>query len=177
MTERVVASRRIYEGRVVNLRVDTVELANGHLTQREIVEHVWAVALVALDAQGSVLLVRQFRLAAGREMLEIPAGTQEPGEELDACAARELQEETGFAAGRLERLGEFYTSPGFCTERIALYLATDLRPSPLVPEADEAIHLVRLPLAEALGMVSRGDICDAKSIVGLLTVAARLKPH
>lgn len=171
--EITTASRRVYEGRVVNLRVDAVRLENGRTTEREIVEHRGSVAMVALDEDDNVLLVRQFRKPAERELLEIPAGTLEPGEEPLACARRELREEIGYRAKHLEKVGTFYTSPGFCTERIHLYLASGLEPAPLPTEADEAIEVVKAPLVEALAMVESGEIADAKTIAGLLTVWAK----
>ena len=171
--EPTISSQRIYEGRVLNLRVDTVRLPNGRTTEREIVEHVDCVAIVALDDEDNVLLVRQFRKPAERDLLEIPAGGIEPGEDPATCVQRELREETGYAAGQLQRIGGFYSSPGFCTEYMHLYLATELRPHPLAPAEDESIEVVKVPFSRALGMVETGEICDAKSIVGLLMVQAR----
>jgi len=168
--EATVASQRVYEGRLISVRVDTVRLENGRLTKREIVEHPGAVAVVALDEEDNVLLVRQFRKAAERELLEIPAGTLEAGEEPIACAQRELQEETGYQAQRLEQIGSFYTSPGFCTECIRLFLATGLQKGPSTPESDEAIETIKVPLSEIPAIIGRGDICDGKSIAGLLSV-------
>ncbi len=173
MREITIASQRLYEGRIVNLRVDTVRLEDGRITEREIVEHRGAVAVVALDEGDNVLLVRQFRKPAERELLEIPAGTLEVGEEPASCARRELAEETGYRAGHLEPIGGFYSSPGFCTEYIHLYLATDLSPSRARPEYDEAIELIRVPFSEALKMIGRGEIHDAKTMVGLLSAWAR----
>lgn len=166
--EPTITSRRVYDGHVVSLRVDTVLLDDGETTQREIVEHRGSVAIVPLDADEHVLMVRQYRKPAERELLEIPAGTLEPGESPDDCAARELEEEVGHVAGCLVHLGQFYTSPGFSTEVIHLYLATELRPTTMHTEGDEFITVERLPLEEALRMVHQGQICDAKSIVGLL---------
>ncbi|HID87413.1 MAG TPA: NUDIX hydrolase [Anaerolineae bacterium] len=172
--EITLSSRRVYEGRIVHLRVDTVRLEDGHVTQREIVEHPGAVAIVALDDGGNVLLVRQFRQAAGEVLWEIPAGTRETGEDAETCARRELREETGHRASHMERLLRFYTSPGFCTEQIDLYLATGLSPASRDPEADEAIEVEAVPLTEALEMIRRGEIRDAKTIVGLLALEAGL---
>ena len=166
--EATVASQRVYEGRLVNLRVDTVRLENGRLAKREIVEHPGAVAVVALDDDDDVILVRQFRTAVGKELLEIPAGTLEAGEEPLACARRELKEETGYRAECLERIGGLYPSPGFCTEHIHLYLATGLKKGPSAPEADEDIEVTKIPLSDISALVSRGDICDGKTIAGLL---------
>ncbi len=173
MREITTSSRRIYEGRVVNLRVDTVRLENGHITEREIVEHRGSVAMVALDEDSNVLLVRQFRKPAERELLEIPAGTLEPGEEPLVCAQRELREETGYRAAQIEEMCTFYTSPGFCTEQIHLYLATGLELAYLPAEKDEAIEVIKTPLAKALEMIKSGEIADAKSIVGLLMAWAK----
>jgi ADP-ribose pyrophosphatase len=168
--EATVASQRVYEGRLINLRIDTIRLENGRLVKREIVEHPGAVAIVALDEDDSVILVRQFRKAAERELLEIPAGTLEAGEEPMACAHRELKEETGYRAERLEPIGSFYPSPGYCTECIRLYLATGLQKGQSAPEGDELIRTTKVPLSEIPAMVSRGEICDGKTIAGLLSV-------
>jgi ADP-ribose pyrophosphatase len=173
-TEVTLSSERLYEGRVVNLRLDTVRLDDGTVTKREIVEHGEAVAIVPIDGAGHVLLVRQYRKPIEQELLEIPAGGVDPGEDATACAERELQEETGYRAGRLQRLGGFFSSPGFTSEYLHVYLATDLVPStgaqPCAPTADddEAIELVRLSVAQALDMIASGEICDAKTIIGLL---------
>lgn len=168
--EATVASQRVYEGRLVNLRVDTVRLENGRLTEREIVEHPGAVAVVALDEDDNILLVRQFRKPAERELLEIPAGTLEAGEEPIACARRELREETGYRAECLVQVGSLYSSPGFCTEYVRLFLATGLQRGRPAPEGDEAIETIKVPLSDIPAMVSRGEICDGKTIAGLLSV-------
>jgi ADP-ribose pyrophosphatase len=167
-TEVTLSSERLYEGRIVNLRLDTVRLDDGTVTRREIVEHGEAVAIVPLDGDGHVLLVRQYRKPIEQELLEIPAGGVDPGEDATACAGRELQEETGYRAGKLQRLGGFFSSPGFTSEYLHLYLATDLVPSHLTADDDEAIELVRLPVTQALDMIASGEICDAKTIIGLL---------
>ncbi|KPJ48719.1 MAG: hypothetical protein AMJ38_04675 [Dehalococcoidia bacterium DG_22] len=169
--EQVVESRRLYEGRVVSLRVDRVKLPGGRLTVREVVEHAPVVAIVALDGRGNVLLVRQYRLPVQQSLLEIPAGGVDPGESAEEAAQRELQEETGQRAGRLERLCSFFASPGYCDEYMHLYLATGLEASALAADADESIEVVRLPLSEALQLIDRGEICDAKTIIGLCVTA------
>jgi ADP-ribose pyrophosphatase len=173
--EQVVESRRLYEGRVVSLRADRVKLPSGRSTVREVVEHAPVVAIVALDGQGNVLLVRQYRLPVKQSLLEIPAGGVDPGESAEEAAQRELQEETGQRAGRLERLRGFFASPGYCDEHMDLYLATGLEASALAADADESIEVVRLPLSEALQLIDRGEICDAKTIVGLWAAAKRQK--
>jgi ADP-ribose pyrophosphatase len=171
----VVESRRVYEGRVVNLRVDRVKLPDGRSTVREVVEHAPVVAIVALDDRGDVLLVRQYRLPVKQALLEIPAGGVDAGEGAEEAAQRELQEETGQRAGRLERLASFFSSPGYCDEYMHLYLATALEPAALAADADESIEVVRLPLDEALRLIERGEIHDAKTIVGLWALARHQK--
>lgn len=171
--ERVLESQRIYEGRSVNLRVDKVVLPSGRETTREVVEHVDCVAIVALDSEGNALLVRQFREPVGRVLLEIPAGGIEPGEEAQESALRELEEETGYHAGKVKRLGGFYSSPGFCTEFLHLFLATGLEQGPQRARGDETIEVVRIPLSEIPNLVASGEICDGKSIAGLFTVLSR----
>jgi len=169
--ERVIASRRIFAGRILSVREDTVELPDGRRTQREVVEHGEVVAIVPVDASGQVLLVRQYRLPAGRSMLEVPAGSVDPGESVEEAAQRELQEETGCRADRLHRLGGFFISPGYCTEFMHLFLATGLSEAAAAADADERITVERFPLAEALRLVEAGEIRDGKTIIGLLLVA------
>lgn len=170
-TERTLHSRLVYEGRLIRLRVDEVALPSGRRTVREVVEARGAVGIVALDDEGRVLLVRQYRRPARGELWEIPAGTLEPGEDPADCARRELAEETGFTAEEIVPLAAFYTSPGFCDEWMHLFLARGLCEGSQSPEDDESIRVARVPLAEALAMIRAGDICDAKTIAGLLLVA------
>lgn len=145
-----------------------MELPSGRKTKREIVEHGGCVAIVAIDSEDNVLLIRQYRKPVGKVLLEIPAGGIEPGEDPLGCARRELEEETGFSAEKWEGLGSFYTSPGFCTEYMHLYLATGLSPGKLAAEADESIELVRIPLRKVPELIASGEVCDAKTIAGLL---------
>jgi ADP-ribose pyrophosphatase len=173
MDERVLDSRRVYDGRIVNLRVDTVAIDDGVTATREIVEHVQAVAIVPVMADGRIVLVRQYRLPAGRELLEVPAGSLDPGEDPDTAAQRELQEEIGFATRRLSRLGGFWVAPGYCTEYIHVYLAEDLYESRLDADHDERIEVEAVTLDDALGRIDAGEIEDAKSICGLLHYARR----
>ena len=170
-TERVVSSRRIHDGRIASLREDTVALANGREALREIVEHDDVVAIVPVDADGNVLLVRQYRLAAEGVLLEVPAGMVDKGEDVAAAAQRELREETGHRAAEMQRLTGFFVSPGFCTEFVHVFLASGLSEAPLAADEDEDLALVRMPLAEAVALVRSGEIRDAKSIVGLLMPA------
>jgi ADP-ribose pyrophosphatase len=176
-SERTLQTELVYKGHVVNLRVDAVELPNGRKTKREIVEHGECVAIVAIDAQDNVILVRQFRKPVERCLLEVPAGGIDPGEEPEDCARRELEEETGYSAQNLEYLGGFYTSPGFCTEYMHLFLATGLEPGEIAPEADETIEVVPIPLAKITELITSGEICDAKSIAGLLRVVISHRPR
>jgi len=170
MAEEIIRSEYLYRGHILKLRLDQVRLSNKHVVAREVVEHSGAVAIVALDAEDRVLLVRQYRSGAGREMLEIPAGTMEDGEDPALCAARELKEETGYHAMQWDDLGYFYTTPGFCTEKMHLFLARQLTRGAASPEEDETIQVERVPLAEAVTLIERGEIVDAKTIVGLMRV-------
>ena len=172
--EETLSSQPIYEGRAVKLRVDTVRLPGGRETRREIVEHKDCVAVVAVDADDNVLLVKQFRQPVEKELLEIPAGGIEEGEDPVDTVRREMREETGYLPRKVEALGGFYSAPGFCTEYLHLYLATELTPSQLFAEDTEGIKLVRVPVSQIPALITSGRICDAKSIAGLLTYSSRL---
>jgi ADP-ribose pyrophosphatase len=167
--EETLSSRLVYQGRVVRLRVDTIRMPGGRETTREIVERDDCVAVVALDADGKLLLVKQFRKAVGKELLEIPAGGIDPGESPEEAVKREMREETGYLPRKVAPLGGFYSAPGYATEYLYLYLATDLIPSQLFAEDTEGISLVRVAPEEIPELISSGGICDAKSIAGLLT--------
>ena len=169
----VLASERVHQG-WIGLRVDTLRYANGHEGTIDVVEHRGGVTLVAFDAQGRLLLVRQYRHPAGRELLELPAGTLDAGESPETCAERELREETGYRPGRIERLGGFYLAPGYCSEFQHVFLCSDLTESPL--ESDdlgEDVHLVRVTLDEALRLAASGEIEDAKTVAALLLYTQR----
>ena len=176
LTERVVDSKTIYRGSYLTFRIDTVERTDGSRAEREVVGHPGAVAILAIDEVDRVLMVRQYRAPAGRILLEVPAGTldvEDSGaiEDPDLAAPRELEEETGYRAGSLRLLTSFWTAPGFATELMHLYLATDLRPADdarLSPDEDERLELERVPLGDAIAAVERGEIADAKSILALL---------
>jgi ADP-ribose pyrophosphatase len=157
----------IYQGRVITVRKDTVRMIDGQEFQREVVAHPGAVVVIAVIGE-ELLFVRQYRYAANESLLELVAGTLEPGEDPYDTADRELQEEVGFKAGRLTKLGEFFSAPGFCTELLHLYLAEELSPSQLPCDDDEAITLERYSLPEALAMVSAGHVRDSKTLAGLL---------
>lgn len=167
--EKTLTSKLVYEGQITRLRVDTVRMPSGRESTREVIEHSECVAIVAVDSDDNVLLVRQFRYAVGKELLEVPAGGIDPGEGPAEAVRREMQEETGYRPGKVERLGGFYSAPGFCTEYLHLYLATDLTPSRLYAEDTEIIRLEQVPIDEIRGLITSGRIEDAKSIAGLLT--------
>lgn len=173
--EKTLSSQLVYEGRAVKLRIDTVETPSGRETTREIVEHSDCIAVVAIDADNNVLLVKQFRKPVERELLEIPAGGIDHGEDPETAVRRELREEIGYMPQKVKKLGGFYSAPGYCTEYIHLYLATDLVPSRLFAEDTEEISLVRVPVAQIPDLIASGRFCDAKSIAGLLTYLEYLK--
>lgn len=168
LQERVTASDPVYEGRILNVRCDTVQLADGRIGQREIVEHAAVVAIVPIDPDGNVVLVRQYRLPAREVLLEIPAGGVDDGEDIEAAAQREMREETGYRAATLKRLAGFYVSPGYVTEFIHVFLAKDLVEDSIPGDEDEQIEVVRMPFDKALRFIETGEIKDAKSIVGLM---------
>lgn len=179
LRERLISSDVIRRGRILEFRIDTIEAADGHRSTRDLVGHPGGVCMVAIDDRDRVLFVRQWRHAAGGPLLEIPAGTLDRDgdgsiEDHAPAAARELEEETGSRAGTWRYLGGFYTAPGFTSELMHLYLATNLTPAGaggLAPDEDERLELLPIPFDDALAMAERGEIRDAKSIVGLLWVA------
>jgi len=175
--EKTLSSKTVYQGRVIKLRVDTVKMPDGRETSREIVEHGDCVAIVAIDADDNVLLVEQFRQPVGKALLEIPAGGIEGGEDAAKAVRRELREETGYLPGKVEGFGGFYAVPGYGTEYLHLYLATELTPSPLQAEDTKGIRLIRVPIAQILPLITSGRICDGKSIAGLLTFLEYHKAH
>ncbi|MEP7287218.1 MAG: NUDIX hydrolase [Chloroflexota bacterium] len=174
LTEKTLSSEMIYDGKIVHLSVDTVQLPNGQTTRREVVRHSGAVAIVPLDAEGNVILVRQYRHAANRILLEIPAGTLNKDEDPDVCAVRELQEEIGYKPGKLEKIGAIFVAPGYTSEFIHLYLATDLSESRLELDEDEFIEVSRVPFQEAITLIHVGEIIDGKSVSALLLAKEQL---
>jgi ADP-ribose pyrophosphatase len=165
--EQLRSREVVFEGKIMTVRVDRVRLPNGAEATREVVEHADAVTIVPIDGDGNVVLVRQYRHALGMDLLELPAGGIEDGEEPLVAAQRELREETGLAAGSLVVLGGFYSAPGFLTEYLHLFLATDLTESPLAPDPDEFVEVVRIPVPELQAMIARGDVQDSKTIAGV----------
>lgn len=171
----IVSTEPLYAGRVIALRIEEIELPNGRRSRLELVDHPGAAAIVPIDDQGNVLLVRQYRhAAAGAWLLEVPAGKLDPGEDAATGAARECEEETGYRPGRLESLGGIWTTPGFTNEWIHLFLARDLVAGRQDLQEDESLSVERLPLARALTMAIDGGIDDGKSIAALVRAAQRL---
>ena len=166
-------TKHIYTGIVVNLNVDTVTLPNGLTVDLEVVRHPGAAAVVPLKDNGTVILIRQFRHAAGGFIYEIPAGKLHPDEDPIVCAARELEEEIGYRAGRLELLSSIFTAPGFTDEVIHVYKGTRLTTGRQQLDRDEVLEVIEMPLLEAIRMIETGAIRDAKSIVGLQAVYLR----
>ncbi len=167
-------NREVFRGRTVRLDVDTVRLPNGHVADLEIIHHPGAVAVVPVLEDGNVLLVRQYRYATGGWLLEVPAGTLDPGEKPDAAAVRETEEETGYRPGELKPLGWVWTTPGFTDEKIWLYLATGLTETKQGLGDDEVIEIERLPLRDAIEKAASGEIHDSKSVCALLRAARHL---
>jgi ADP-ribose pyrophosphatase len=164
-----LSSRRGYDGAWIHVRVDDVRLPSGRIATRETVEHPGAVGVVAVTTDGHVLLLRQSHQTIGKTLLGIPAGTLEPGESPEACARRELEEETGYHPGRLTKLAAYYTSPGYTDERLTIFRADDCEPADGTADPDELIRLVPVPLSEIPRLVDPGpdQIQDAKSLIGL----------
>jgi ADP-ribose diphosphatase len=172
-TPEFIDSKKIFEGRVFDVTVDTVR--EGEQTYvREIVHHRGSAVILPVFADDTIALVKQYRHPAVKYLLELPAGTLNDREPPEVGAARELEEELGLVAGRLEKLSEFFISPGFLSEKMWLYLATDLRETQQRLEEDEAIEIVRLSIDRALQMITDNEIEDAKTIIGLLLAAPRL---
>jgi ADP-ribose pyrophosphatase len=170
---KIVSSQKVFSGRVFNVTVDTVR--EGEITyQREVVHHHGSAVILPVFDDGTVALVRQYRHPAVRYLLEAPAGSLDDGERPEDGAARELQEELGLTAGRLEKLSEFFVSPGFCEEKMWVFLATELTEGAQNPEEDELLEVVRLTIDEALEMISSGEIQDAKTIIALMLAAPRV---
>jgi ADP-ribose pyrophosphatase len=172
MPEHRIDSRRAFEGRLLSVRVDEVALDNGRRATREVVEHRGAVGILAWD-EARLAMVSQWRTAAEAELLEIPAGTIDPGESPSSTAKRELAEECGLRAESWEAGPSFFTAPGFCTERLTIFLATGLHPTSTTPPEDEVLESSWLTMPQALAAIEEGRIIDAKSLVGILWLARR----
>jgi ADP-ribose pyrophosphatase len=174
MPFEIVSSEEKYSGRVLALRVDRVRLENGKEAVLEIIEHRGSVVMVPVDPDGGIWLVRQYRHAAGREILELPAGTLEPGEDPAACAGRELREEIGMAAGGILHIGGFFLAPGYATEFMHVFLARDLRPDRLPGDDDEILSPEKYSLVELRRRLEQGLLEDAKTVAALAMAIPRL---
>lgn len=166
--EKTMKSEKIYKGKIVNLRIDTVELPDKKYSKREIVEHPGSVGIIPITNDGRIILVKQYRKPVEKNLLEIPAGKIEINEEPKETALRELHEETGFIANKLEYLFEFYTSPGFSNEKMYLFAANELIEEESEPEGDEYIEVLKIKIEDLINMVIRGEIIDSKTIIGIL---------
>jgi 8-oxo-dGTP pyrophosphatase MutT (NUDIX family) len=173
----LLSSDVLLEGRAFKIRRDHVRTPDGRRTSFEIVEHGGSVIMVPIDREGNLLFVRQYRHAARASLLELPAGTREGEELYEVCAARELREETGMAAGRLERIGEYYLAPGYSTELMVVFVAQELVPDPLPADTDEFLEVVRVPVEDAVQMVARGQLPDAKSLAAMYIAQPSLAPY
>lgn len=168
LEEELIEKNYVYNGRIINVRNDSVALPNGRTAQREVVEHNGGAGILAVDEEGYTYLVRQFRYPFGTTMLEIPAGKIDKGESPLATATRELTEETGFIADSIAPLGEVYPTVGYSSEIIYIYLATGLHKGIASPDADEFLQVLRLPIDEAYHLVMNGEIKDSKTVVAIL---------
>jgi ADP-ribose pyrophosphatase len=173
MSIEVINRNTIYHGRAFNVRRDEVRMQNQNTVYLDIIEHIGAVTILPLDNDGRILFIRQYRHATGKELLELPAGTLDPAELPENCALREIREETGYAAGKLIKIGEFFLAPGYSTEYMHVYLASDLRPDPLPGDEDEFISLEPIPIRQAYDMALNGELQDGKSLAALLLA----RPH
>jgi ADP-ribose pyrophosphatase len=174
MAYELIQSTPIHQGRVFSLRQDEIRLPDGKTSRLDIVYHPGAVVLLPVDPEGRILFIRQYRHSAGEVLLELPAGTMENEEEVEACALREIREETGMMAGQIEKIGEFFLAPGYSTEFLYIYLARDLRPDPLPGDDDEFIQVEPLQVDQAYMLAETGQIRDAKTLATLLLARAHL---
>jgi ADP-ribose pyrophosphatase len=170
MKLKTLKSEKMYQGRAFDVRRDQVQLPQGKVTNLDIVEHVGAVTIVPVDPDGQMMFVRQYRHPAGGEILELPAGTLEPGEDPIECAHREIQEEIGMGAGYLRMIGEFFLAPGYSTEFMHVFLATDLFPASLPGDEDEVLSVIRYPVEAVFEAAHAGEIKDAKTLAALFLV-------
>jgi ADP-ribose pyrophosphatase len=168
LIEKTLESKLVFKGRLINVRVDTVQLPNGRVSTREVVEHKGAVCVVPLLDHEQVVMVKQYRQPVGKVLLELPAGTLDKGEDPEECARRELVEEVGYYPQKLTKMFHSYLAPGYSTEMLHTYLAEDLQPTSENRDADEFIEVVTVNLRQAVDMIRSGEIIDAKSICGIL---------
>ena len=177
MPFELIRSEILLQGRAFKIRRDYLKTPDGKETKFEIVEHGGSVVVIPIDEEGNMWFVRQYRHAAGKDLLELPAGTRDGDEPYEECAAREIREETGMEAGTLIEVGSFYLAPGYSTEYMGVFLATDLKHNPLDPDADEFLSVEKFPVKQALALVASGDVPDAKSLAALLLARPHLEKY
>jgi ADP-ribose pyrophosphatase len=177
MPFELIRSEVLLQGRAFKIRRDTLKTPDGRETKLEIVDHGGSVVILPVDDENNLLFVRQYRHAAGKDVLELPAGTRDEDEPYETCAAREIREETGMEAGKLQKIGEFYLAPGYSTEYMAVFLATDLKENPLQADDDEFLEVKKIPLKKAVGMAATGEVPDAKSLAALFLAKSYLENY
>jgi len=178
MPFELIKSETLIQGRTFKLRRDHLKAPDGRETKFEIIEHGGSVVIIPVDADGNILFVRQYRHAAGKDLLELPAGTRDSTDEpYEECAAREIREETGMEAGKLEKVGEFYLAPGYSTEFMGVFLATELKHNPLEADDDEFLSVEKMSVRTAFEMAKRGEMADAKSLAALLLAKPYLEKY
>ena|SRR5688572_30400268 len=175
MYVKVLKSTDVYSGRNFHIKRVNVRWPNGKISSLDILVHPGSVIIIPIDDDGNILFVRQYRHAAGEDLLELPAGTRDDDERFEECAAREIREETGMEAGKLQKVGEFYLAPGYSSEFMVVFLATGLKDNPLDADDDEFLQVEKIPLQQAMEMAERGDVPDAKSLAALLLAKPYLK--
>jgi|SRR5687768_2078427 len=177
MPFELISSEVLVEGRAFKVRRDALKTPDGRQTKLEIVEHGGSVVLLPIDSEGNLLFVHQYRHAVGRDLMELPAGTRDGEEPFEECAAREIREETGMEAGSLLKIGEFYLVPGYSTEFMAVFVATELKENPLQADEDEFLQVEKIPLKQAIEMAEQGRVQDAKSLAALLLARPHLEKY
>jgi len=177
MSFELIKSETLLQGRAFKVKRDYLKTPNGDETTLEIIEHGGSVVLVPVDDDGNLLLVRQYRHAAAQDLLELPAGTRNGEEPFEECAAREIREETGMEAGKLQKVGDFYLAPGYSTEFMAVFLATELRHNPLETDFDEFLQVEKIPVQKAIELFQSGKMLDAKSLAAWLLATPHLEKY
>jgi ADP-ribose pyrophosphatase len=177
MAFETARSEIVYQGRVFDVRRDQVRLPNGRLSTLDIVDHPGAVTLLPLDSEGRLWLVRQYRHSVGMDLLELPAGAMEEGEPPEACAYREVREEIGMSAGQLQKIGQFFLAPGYSTEYMYIFLATDLQSDPLDADEDEFLSVETIPVQEVYRLAETGVIQDSKTLAALFLARPQLESY
>ena len=177
MPFELIKSETLLQGRAFKVKRDYLKTPNGDETKLEIIEHGGSVVLVPIDDDGNLLLVRQYRHAAQQDLLELPAGTRNEEEPFEECAAREIREETGMEAGKLQKVGDFYLAPGYSTEFMAVFLATELKHNPLEADFDEFLQVEKIPIKKAVELFQSGKMLDAKSLAAWLLAKPYLEKY